>query len=76
MGNASEWPKIVTLCAYGSRDGNWETGERLGYPEETLWTFRHALNELEVRILANEDGTYKILEIWEGEQCFLPKGDE
>lgn len=63
----------TTVYVHGSREAMWEAGEEIGISEKTLWTFRHALTELEVDLEVNvDDGSHEILEIREGEKRFLP----
>lgn len=66
----------TTVYVHGSREHMWARGEELGMSEETLWRFRHAVNELTVDLEVDiEKGSYEILEIREGNKRFVVSGD-
>ena len=59
------FPKKATAYVHSNKESMWELGEKLGLTGEELRYFSHALSEITVNILVNDDGSYEITGIEE-----------
>lgn len=64
-------PKTTTMYLHGDSDTAYDDARDLGLPHEVARNF-HPLYEVEVDLEVSDDGKYKILEIRDGEDKFLP----
>lgn len=65
-------PKTTTMYLHSDKESNYDTARDLGLPAKAADNFRYALTELEIDLEVDDDGTYRILEIRDGEDKFLP----
>ena len=62
----------VTRHLHSDKESNYDTAEGLGLSEEAQKEFAYALYEVEFDLEVNEDGTYKILKVTDGDNVLLP----
>ncbi len=65
----------VSRYLHSDKESNLDTATGLGLDKKAQDEFMYALYEVEFQLEINEDGTYKILKVIDGDNVLIPTGN-